>query len=68
VDLVEDDQAVGKALQVEPGACQLIALLAVLQVQIKRVALGTERPCECGLADLAGADQGDGRLTVEGRA
>lgn len=68
MDLVEDDQSIREAFQVEPGVGQLVPVLLGFQVQIQCLALSTEHPGQGGLADLAGADEGDGGLAGEGRA
>jgi len=66
VDFIENHQPVFESLQVQARAGQLGAVLLILQIEIQRIPLLAEHPRQRRLPNLAGTDQGDGGLTIQG--
>ena len=66
VDLVQDDELILEVVKEQCGLGEAIAIVAILQIEIERVARSRDLQRERGLADLPRPDQGHGGLTVQG--
>ena len=66
VDLVQDDEPILQVVEEQRGLGEPVAIVAVLQIEVERIARSCDLQCECRLADLPRPDQGHGDLAVQG--
>ena len=64
MNLVKNHESILDAIKVQNGFRETITVIAVLKIEIDRVALIADVKCQCGLARLSRADNSDCRLQL----